>query len=315
MFTVGLLATDGARMFDVAMAREVFSPRPDPTAPTVTLWTLAAVAMVELDGGLRLPASHGLEAATACDLVIVPGSAMPEQTDRPAINRAIVDAHGSGATLAALCTGAFQLAATGLLDGREATTHWRFSERLAEAFPRVRVVPDRLYAGADRLWTSAGVTAGVDLLLHLIRDRSGTAAATAVARSMVTPAYRPGSQAQYITGPTPGDGLDMVSRLATAVIGDPGRRWTLGSLAAEVSVSPRTLTREFDRRLGISPVAWLIEQRIRIAQELLEATDLSIEVVANRAGFGSADLLRKHFAARLRISPRQHRAMFRDREV
>lgn len=308
---VGLLLCPGSRLFDVAVTQEVFAARLDPEAPRARVRVLAGAPVVNLGGGVQVSADAGLAAVTECDVVVVPGSVLREPTPDPGVGLALRTAYEHGATVASLCTGVFHLAATGLLDGHEATTHWRYAGRLQRDDPKVRVLPDDLYAGSGRLWTSAGVVAGIDLLLRLIRDLAGAAAAGSVARSMVTPAYRPGSQAQYIPGPIRTGGADPVGRLTNAVLAAPGRPWTLSTMAAEIAVSPRTLTRLFAKEVRVSPGAWLIDTRVRIAQALLETGDLPIEQGAARAGFGSADLLRKHFAARFAVSPRAHRAMFR----
>lgn len=312
MWTVGIVLGPDTRMYDVSVAREVFDTRPDPELPATELLLLAERPSTRLDEHTRMQRTHALSSAAECDLLVVPGSNRPATSWDSARAAALRAGYDSGATVAALCTGAFLLAATGLLDGEEATTHWRYADELAATFPAVTVRPNRLYVGHDRLWTSAGVTAGTDLLLHLVRRWWGAAPAATVARSLVTAPCRPGTQAQFMPPAPTRSGPGVVARIQSTVLAEPDRAWSLEQLAAACGVSVRTLTRTFGREVGTPVGSWVIDQRIRVAQTLLETTDLPVERVARAAGFSSADLLRKHFRSRLHVTPGQHRVMFQD---
>jgi AraC family transcriptional activator FtrA len=319
---VGLLILEGMRSFDVAIAVEVFSSGVADGAPRNEVVLAGPRPSVQLSGGLRAQVEP-LDALATAELILIPGFAKIETRlpdfDGPDVRTAVTwlrAQHARGATLAALCTGTFLLAETGLLDGSSATTHWRHAERLALRYPQVRVDPAVIHLHDDqrRLWTSAGVTAGVDMCLALIRHFHGAAAAAIVARSMVLPVSRSGGQAQFIPPRVSGRELPgaELDRLRHAVAGDLASPWPNARLAATAGVAGRTLQRRF-AELGISPSQWLIEQRVVAAQELLESSDLSVEQIAGRVGFGSADLLRKHFAARVSVSPSRYRESFRQR--
>lgn len=321
---VGLLLLDGMRSFDVAIAMEVFSSGVADGAPRndVVLAGPAPSGSVQLSGGLRTQVAP-LDALERAELILIPGmhkieTALARFTDADvqASLPWLRDQHARGATVAALCTGTFVLAATGLLDGGRATTHWRHTDRLARLHPRIRVDPAviHLHDADAGLWTSAGATAGVDMCLALVRHFHGAAAAAAVARSMVLPVSRSGGQAQFIPPRAagrelPGAELDLLKQ---AVAADLAGHWPNARLAATAGIAGRTLQRRF-AELGISPSQWLIEQRVVAAQELLESSELSIEQIARRVGFGSADLLRKHFAARVSVAPSRYRESFRQR--
>lgn len=319
---VGVLLLPRMRSFDVAIAIEVFSSGVADGAPRNEVVLAGPSSPVPLSGGLRTEVEP-LAALDRAELILIPGfdqiASVLADFDGAEIQEAAAwlrAQHARGATLAALCTGTFLLAETGLLDGSSATTHWRHAGRLAARRPAVRVDPAviHLHDAERKLWTSAGVTAGVDMCLAIVRHFHGTAAAATVARSMVLPVSRSGGQAQFIPPRVgredlPGADLD---RLQQAVSAELGRRWTLERLAVAAQVSPRTLQRRF-ADLGISPSRWLIDQRVVAAQELLESSDLSIEQIAGRVGFGSADLFRKHFRARVSVAPSRYRETFRQR--
>jgi transcriptional regulator GlxA family with amidase domain len=267
---------------------------------------------VHSSSGVTLQTPHGLEALEDADIVIVPwwgrldGESLPARL-APALRRA----HARGARIVGLCGGAFALAEAGLLDGRRATTHWRYAEELAARYPQVRVEPRVLYVDEGDVLTSAGTAAAIDLCLHLLRSLSGAEVANAVARRMVVPPHRAGGQAQYVDVPVPDvradDGLALAMRWALEHLDEP-----LGveQLAARAVMSRRTFTRQFRQRTGTSAHQWLLQQRTLLAQRLLETTDLPVEMVARRSGFGSAVTLRTHFQRTLGTSPRDYRATF-----
>jgi AraC family transcriptional activator FtrA len=252
--------------------------------------------------------SLGLRALASADTVLIPGWTPVETPLSASLRRALLGAHARGARLVTICTGAFALARTGLLDGRSATTHWARAEQLQRDFPRVSVEADLLYVDHGDVATSAGAGAGIDLCLHLVRQDHGAAHADAVARHMVLPPHRDGGQLQYAPTPPPVDALDgllvwAASRLGTSL--------SVDDLATHLSVSPRTLGRRFAHQLGTSPGAWLLSRRISMARTLLEETDLPVEVIATRVGLNSAVNLRRRFRAHLGTTPGDYRRTFR----
>lgn len=311
--TVGVLVAPGMRSFDVAVAQEVFgADRTDRGVPAAEVRLIGRGRTVALTQSVSVTVSHPLASIDECDLVLIPGSEAAPTSADPAVIAALSGAFECGTTLAALCSGAFVLADTGLLDGTEAVTHWRYCEELARRHPAINVNPNILYAGGDRLWTSAGVTAGIDLCLHLVRDGWGSAPAAAVARSMVTPVFRSGGQAQFIPrARVKPPAHSSVQALQLAMLEDMRSTWTVAGMARLAAMSERTLVRHFKAEAGISPAAWLNRQRVDAARDLLETTDLTIGAVAGQVGFGSADLLRKHFASAVAVSPNAYRRSFR----
>jgi transcriptional regulator GlxA family with amidase domain len=311
MTVVGILVGPGRRAFDIAVVREVYADRSDSGLPRPDLRILAAAPVTELDHLLALRRTHGLDEVDALDLLVVPGTEDPLAEPDPAETQAVAAAARAGIVVASLCTGAFTLAAAGLLDGRVATTHWRYADELARRFPAIDVRARDLYCGSDGVWTSAGVTAGIDLLLHLTRNHWGASAAEVIARSMVTPVFRPGTQAQYADTTTPTSTTPTVERLQLTVVADLRNRWNVDDLAAACLMTPRTFHRWFAQHVGVTPITWLNDLRVREAQRLLEETDLPVNAVAHAVGYASDDLLRKHFTSRLGTTPTAHRAEFR----
>lgn len=313
MTEVGILIGPGRRAFDIAVVEEVYDDRTDRGLPRPAIRILAEQSEVALDAVHTMRRTDALSAATDLDLLVVPGSHDVDARPSRAEVDAVAAARHAGVPVASLCTGAFTLAEAGLLDGRDATTHWRFAGDLARRFPKVHVRPRDLYCGGEGIWTSAGVTAGIDLLLHLVRNDWGSHAAEVVARAMVTPVFRAGSQAQYADTTMPTDSSPSVGWLLQAVSADLQHPWTVGDLARRCSLSRRTFQRWFADQIGTTPITWLNDVRVREAQRLLEQTDLPIVAVAHTVGFATDDLLRKHFAARLATTPTGHRAGFRAR--
>ncbi len=267
--------------------------------------------------GFAVQAPHGLSALRRADTIVVPGSeeVLADAAGTRAAAEAIRRAHARGARVMSVCTGAFVLAAAGLLDGRRATTHWASTAELARRHPAVDVDPAVLYVDEGSVLTSAGVAAGLDLCLHVIRRDHGAELAAALARRTVVAPHRDGGQAQFLTRP-------VAPAQAPASPLQQTRDWALGrleqpldvvTLARRAAMSPRTFARRFRHETGTTPGQWLLEQRTRAAQALLESTDLPIEHVATRSGFGSAATLRTHFARRLGTTPTAYRRTFRAR--
>jgi AraC family transcriptional activator FtrA len=309
---VAAIVYDGLCMFEFSSVAEVFGlERPEAGDDWYRFET------VSLDGrpvttqfGGRLVPQGGLARLRRADTIIVPGwcgIATPVPAPLVAALRA---AHRRGARLMSICSGAFVLAATGLLDGRSATTHWRYADALKVRFPAIEVDPDVLYVDNGQVLTSAGSAAGLDLCLHLIRRDFGSAKANLVARRLVIPPHREGGQAQFVARPVAPNKRDALSPLLERVRKALDRPHTVDELAASVDMSPRTFLRRFKAATGTSPADWLTEVRVQHARELLERTDLPIDRVAERSGFGTAMTLRHHFRLRLRTSPVAYRKRF-----
>jgi AraC family transcriptional regulator, transcriptional activator FtrA len=262
--------------------------------------------------GFGIQVRAGLRALDRADTVIVPGWLPTDAEPSAAVIRALVRAHRRGARLVSICSGATALAATGLLDGRRATTHWRYSDHLQARFPAVRVDPDVLYVDHGDIATSGGSGTGIDLCLHLVRNDHGAAYAAQVARRMVMPPHREGGQLQYraeLAEPST-DSLAPLLDWADDHLAEP---ITVDDLATRLNVSARTLTRRFADQLGTTPGQWLLARRIARCRVLLEETDLPVETIAHRVGLASATNLRRRFHTAVRTTPGAYRRAFRQR--
>jgi transcriptional regulator GlxA family with amidase domain len=249
----------------------------------------------------------------SADLISIPAWPIFSRPGPPpeALLDALRRAVARGARVMSVCTGAFVLAAAGLLDGRRATTHWRYASLLAERYPQVTVDPNVLYIDDGSVLTSAGTAAGIDLCLHIVRVEQGAAVANAIARRMVVPPHRDGGQAQYIETPVMphdrGNTFNNVLAWAQAHLDQP---LTVAQLAARAHMSPRTFARQFVAVTGTTPYRWLVSQRVAMAQRLLEQTDHAVEEVAQKTGFGTAAMLRRHFGLHRGTSPQLYRRSF-----
>ncbi|MFC5180193.1 GlxA family transcriptional regulator [Actinomadura harenae] len=314
MRRVGVLVTEHVRVFDYAVATEVWGlDRTHRGVPSFELRTCGPQgSAVPMQPGATCVPDHDLDGLDACDLVVVPGVQNPAGPVRPDVSAALRAAHARGATVASLCSGAFLLATAGLLDGRRATAHWQDADELARRHPGVTVDPNVLFIGDGAVWTSAGVAAGIDLCLHLVRRDHGAAVAAEIARTMVTAPFRPGGQAQFLTRPVPapGRGADPLPELRARILGDLAHPWTLGELAGLARMSERTFSRRFVQATGATPLQWLLTQRVLAAQQLLEVSDLPIAAIARRCGFGSPLTLRHHFTRHVGLPPRDYRQSF-----
>ncbi|GAB2942453.1 GlxA family transcriptional regulator [Nonomuraea fastidiosa] len=316
MQRVTALVRPGQSTFELACAAHIFGIHRPELPPAYTFGVCTEhPGPIPTRAGYDILVTDGLDALDHADTVIIPGWLPPADPPSPAVTDALRRAHERGARLVSICSGAFALAHAGLLDGREATTHWALTGELATRFPKVRVDPDVLYVDHGDLATSAGAGAGIDLCIHLVRRDQGARYAAHIARAMVMPPHREGGQLQYTAPPRPAqiDGtlaplLDWTAdRLAEPV--------TVETMAAHAGVSSRTLTRRFLDQLGTTPGQWLLAQRIAAAQDLLETTDLPLDAIARRTGLSSATNLRRRFRTALGTTPGAYRRAFRGRKT
>lgn len=312
MGSVALAVVDGMLHFELSLACEIFGSAPDGVPGPWYDLEVCGPGPVGF-GRFRLEPDHGLDRLASADTVIVPGWVEPG-VDPPAdLVDAVRAAHEAGARVASLCTGAFVLAAAGLLDGRRATTHWAHTDDLAARYPEVEVDPDVLYVDNGSVLTSAGKAAALDLCLHLIRLDRGSAVANAAARRLVVPPHRAGGQAQFVTAPVPARDDHPLAALLPWIMERLGEPLTVEDLARRARMSSRTLTRHFRAAAGTTPLRWLLVQRIRRAQELLEKTGDSVEAIAEATGMGTATTLRRHFNRTVGVPPDTYRRTFRSR--
>ncbi len=312
---VAVLAFDGVVLFDLASACHVFGTA-GASRYAVTVCGPPSPGPLHVAGGDRtapvgLHGAAGLEALAQADTIVVPGVGDVAAPVDGALLAALRAATERGARVASICTGAFVLAAAGLLDGRRATTHWSDAAELARRFPAIRVEPDVLYVDEGPVLTSAGVAAGIDLCLHLVRADHGVEVAGRVARRMVVPPHRDGGQAQYVDRPLPPAADTGLAATRTWMLDRLAAPLTVEAMAAHASVSPRTFARRFRAETGTTPLRWIVRERIAAAQRLLETTDLDVESVATRSGFGTAAGLREHFRRACATTPTAYRATFR----
>jgi transcriptional regulator GlxA family with amidase domain len=307
------LALDGVVVFDISCIVQAFrrGPTPDGAPAGFTMETCGArVGRVRTPDGFDLVVAHGLDALDTADLIVVPGRYPPDAATPPKVLDSLVAAHERGTTLMSICIGAFVLGQAGLLDDRPVTTHWAFADDLARRFPRARVQPGKLYVDDGDLLTSAGFAAGLDLCIHVVRRRCGTAAARDLACWNVLAPHRQGGQAQFIPPPrTNVDDGDLGPTLDWAVqhLHEP---LTVEQLATHAHLSTRTLRRRFEQRLGTSPKRWLLDQRVTRARTLLETTTAGIEQVADEAGFATAAAMRTHLHRHVASTPTAYRQRF-----
>ncbi|MFR9728269.1 GlxA family transcriptional regulator [Saccharopolyspora sp. MS10] len=311
---VAVLVRPGVLPMELGIVHQLFALAVDADGNRLYEVATCAARAGSLRSGadFALTAPHGPEALAEADLVFVPASD-EDYEPRPELDPGLRAALGrvpAHARIASICTGAFVLAAAGLLDGRRATTHWNAVERFRRLFPRVELDPDVLYVDEGAVLTSAGEAAGIDLCLHLIREEHGASVANGVARGAVVPAHRDGGQAQFIRRAVPEPRSSSTARARAFALENLHRVLSLRELAELESMSVRTFTRRFRDETGLSPVRWLTRERVERARQLLEETDLPVERIAEDCGFGTAASLRQHLRARLGISPRTYRSSF-----
>ncbi|BBB01737.1 putative AraC family transcriptional regulator [Actinacidiphila reveromycinica] len=311
MHTVVVLALERVIPFDLSTPLEVFARTRLPDGRTAYQVRVCAERPQVDAGAFTLTAHWGLDALASADTIIVPGTADPAAPLGPAVRDALRAAAANGTRIASICSGAFPLAATGLLDGLRATTHWVATDLLAAAYPAVEVDPDVLYVDNGQFLTSAGAAAGLDMCLHMIRSDYGSAVAADAARLSVVPLEREGGQAQFIAHahpPTP-QGAELEPLLAW-LQEDLGRELTLAGIAARAGMSTRTLIRRFRDQTGLPPLQWLHRARVRQAQHLLETTPHTVERIGAQVGFGSPTAFRDRFKRTTGVSPQAYRRAF-----
>jgi len=306
------LAYDGLCTFEFGIVVELFGlPR-----PSMKHWYDFKVCGLErgplrATGGLTVTPELGIEHLRSADTIVIPGWRNPQEIPPARLLNALRRAHRRGARIVSICSGVFVIAATGLLNGKRATTHWRYTEELRRQYPEIHIEPDVLYVDAGKILTSAGSAAGIDLCLHIIRRDFGTVAANQVARRLIMPPHRDGGQAQFIERPVADEDSPWLSKLIEWAERHLAEDLTNHRLARQAAVSKRTLARRFVEATGTSPADWVIGLRIGRAKELLETTARSVEDVAYQCGFGSTFALRHHFRQRLKTSPSAYRSRFR----
>jgi AraC family transcriptional activator FtrA len=309
---VAVLAYDRLSMLEFAVACEIFGPSFG--AALGIPWYETVVCgdrpSVSFDNGLTLQVPEPLTAARRAHTVVVPPCEDPLAVSEATLT-AIVRAHARGARIISLCTGAFVLARTGLLDGRRAATHWDECGPFAMQFPRVTIDPGVLYVDEGDILTSAGSAASIDLCLYVVSCDFGADVANALARLLVVQPHRDGGQAQYIDTPMPtASPAEPIADALAWMTQHLGEQMTIAELASRAAMSQRSFARHFVAATGTTPYQWLLRQRIQQAQRLLERTDLPIDAVAERVGLGNATNLRKHFRRVLDTSPHAYRRAF-----
>ncbi|KWX56737.1 helix-turn-helix domain-containing protein [Mycobacterium sp. NAZ190054] len=323
MHTVAILAYDGMSGFESGLAAEIFGMTElseQFSAGLVRPWYKVKLCSeqqeIRLVGGAVVRTSYGLDDLAAADTVVIPSVRDVTAPTSPELVEAIKTADARDARLVSICSGAFALAAAGILDGRKATTHWIYTELLQERYPGIDIDPAPLYVDNGRVLTSAGCAAGLDLCLHIVRSDHGGRVANDVARRLVISPHRAGGQAQYIEVPVPEPMDDgRIAAGMTWAMANLDRPITLDEMAEQSMMSRRSYLRQFAKATGTTPIKWLITQRIQASLALLEATSLSIEQIAVRVGFESPSTFRHHFVRQMQTTPSDYRSAFTGQAV
>jgi len=306
---VVVLAPDGVYPFELGIPKRVFGAAGD-RYEVVTC--TADGRPVRTNADFSITVEHGAEALRTADTVIIPPFDSSELSRAaPAAVAEALAFVAPGARIVSICTGAFVLAAAGLLDGRPATTHWAMAELFREWYPQVALDPDVLFIDEGDVLTSAGAASGIDVCLHLVRKDHGSEVANQVARRCVVPPWRDGGQAQYIERPVPDATANGTAAARQWALEHLDRPLTLADLAEHSHMSLRTFARRFTEEVGLSPGRWLIQQRVDRARHLLESTDLAVDEIAGRVGFAGGTSLREHLHAAIGVSPLAYRRTFR----
>ncbi|MCF7548304.1 helix-turn-helix domain-containing protein [Pseudonocardia sp. WMMC193] len=309
--SVAVLVLDRLAVFEFGVLCEVFGlDRSDDGLPVLDYRVCGVEAgkPVSTSGGVQVIPEHGLDGLAGADLVAVPATGLREYPEEAL--QALRQAEAAGATMLSVCSGVFVLAAAGLLSGRRVATHWHSADELRARHPDVEVDQDVLFVDEGNLITSAGTAAGIDACLHLVRRELGSAVVNGIARRMVVPPQREGGQRQFIDRPVPECSADSLGPVLDWLLANLDVEHSVADLAKRAAMSERTFARRFAAETGTSPLRWLTRQRVLHARRLLEDTDLSVDAVASRCGFGSATLLRHHFKQVVGVPPADYRRSF-----
>jgi len=312
---VVVLAYDGLCTFEFGIVVELFGLRRQNLGVEWYDFEVCSAERgpIRATGGIRVEARRGLRCFEQAGTIVIPGWRDADEPPPQPLVRALRSAHAGGARLVSICSGVFVLAATGLLDGKRVTTHWRYVDRLRARFPKVRVEPDVLYVDEGSILTSAGSAAGIDLCLHIVRCDYGAEIANEIARSLVMPPHREGGQAQYVREPMPSTGTGGLAPLMQWAQSHLDKTLQVEDLARKAAMSPRTFARRFGEQTGTTPHQWLTYQRLLAAQRRLETTVESIDQVAEAVGLQTAATLRQHFSRVLGTTPTAYRRKFSTR--
>lgn len=310
--SVALALAGEISVMEVAGPCEIFGVNRTDLADPWYSFSVCGTHSAQLGGWFRPDNIGELDNLTDAATIIVPGPRNPAVEEPPEeLVKAVSIAHKAGARIVSVCTGAFILAEAGILDGRRATTHWKHSSLLAARYPAVKVDPDVLYTDEGDVLTAAGMSAGIDLCLHVVRGDYGSAIANALARQLVMPPHRDGGQAQFITQPAADSRSSALSDLLSWVTANLDQPLTVGDMSRQAGMSTRNLARHFNAITGTAPLQWLLTQRVYRAQELLERTDYTIDRIAAECGMATAVTLRRHFRRNAGVTPNSYRRTFR----
>ncbi len=311
--TVAVVIADHTSVFELAVPCEVFGlDRSDMGMPTYRFMVCGLHAGAHTTKGdlFTIETPYTLADLADADTVIIPAWDVNQPTS-PELCEALRRAHARGVRIASLCSGAFVLAAAGLLDGKRATTHWMWADELKRRHPEIDVDPSVLYIDEGNVLTSAGTAAAIDLCLYMVRQDYGAEVANVFARRMIVPPHREGGQAQFVDAPVPPCDCDELAATLDWAVHHLDQELTVDQLAARARMSPRTFARRFRASTGTTPLQWLLQQRVLAARRMLESTDLSVDHVAARCGFGAASTLRMHFRRITGTTPQAYRTTFR----
>jgi transcriptional regulator GlxA family with amidase domain len=314
--TIACIALPQMAPFEFGVICEVFGiDRREHGGPIFDFHVVAAdPGPITTKLGFDVVVKEGLDFAYEADLVAVPASLVGSPADERVLD-VIRDAVDRGAWVLSVCSGAFTLGYAGVLEGRRATTHWMYTDKMAELFPQTEVDPDVLFVQDGKVVTGAGTAAGIDAALHIVRTELGASAANVVARRMVVPPQRDGGQSQFIQTPVPECHSDSFAKVTEWMLEHLDQDLTVDLLARKALMSPRTFARRFRAETGTTPNAWLNRQRLLRAQQLLEETSLTLEEIARETGFGAAAVMRHHFLKVLQTTPTQYRRLFGVRQT
>ena len=314
---VVVLAYDQLCIFEFGCAIEIFGlSRPEIKVDWYD-FTVCAVERgpIRAAGELTFKAPYALHLLDTADTIIIPGWRDLDTAPASSLLKKLNAAHERGTRICSICSGVFLLAATGLLDGKSATTHWKFATQLARRYPRIAVQPNALYVDEGQIVTSAGSAAGLDMMLHLVRSDFGSKVANQVAQRLVIAPHRSGGQAQFVPQPVQRDETGRLTKLMDWIRMHPAEQHTLSSMASRAVMTPRTLQRKFQETTRLTPIEWLVNERITIAKDMLEASQADISEVALAAGFASEESFRRHFRRLVDLSPSTYRRQFSNREI